>query len=170
MVGDADADDGADESVRAGGGKPEPPSAEVPDDGGDQKGEDHGESGFAADLEDQFDGQQGHDAEGDGAAGDQHAEEIPHSGPDYGDVRLEGVSVDDGGDGVGGVVEAVDEFKSQGGEQRDAQQDERQCAGGMDVGEVAQQMRAGIDQADDQSYAEDSHANFGRGAYGHFGI
>ena len=108
LVGDADADDGTDEGVGAGSGQAEPPGAEVPDDGGDEEGEDHGEAGALADLEDQLDGQQGEDREGHRAGGSEHADEVPHAGPDDGDVRLERVGVDDGGDGVGGVVKAVD--------------------------------------------------------------
>jgi hypothetical protein len=50
LVGDADADDGADHGVGTGGGQAEPPGAEVPDDGGDEQGEDHGEAGAGADL------------------------------------------------------------------------------------------------------------------------
>ena len=67
LVGDADADDGADHGVRAGGGQAAPPGGEVPEDGGDQQGEDHREAGAGADLEDELDGQQVDDGEGDGA-------------------------------------------------------------------------------------------------------
>ena len=40
-------------------GRPRVPGAEVPDDRGDQQREDHREAGAGADLEDQFDRQQG---------------------------------------------------------------------------------------------------------------
>ena len=126
LIGDADADDGADERVGTGGRQAEIPGAEVPDDGGDEQGEDHGESGFAADLQDQFDRQQRDDGEGDQAAGGEHAEEIPEAGPNDGDVRLERVRVDDRGHGVGGVVESVDELETERDQQGDAQQHEGQ--------------------------------------------
>ena len=64
LIGDADANDRANQRVRAGRRQPEPPRAQVPDDGGDEQREDHGESGAAADLQDQLDRQQRDDAEG----------------------------------------------------------------------------------------------------------
>ena len=75
-VGDADADDRADQRVRRRGRQAQPPGAEVPDDGGDQQREHHREAGAGADLQDQLDRQQRDDAEGHRAAGHQHAEEI----------------------------------------------------------------------------------------------
>jgi hypothetical protein len=68
LVGKADADDRADQRVRAGGGQAEIPGAEVPEDRGNQQREDHGKAGAGADLQDQLHRQQRHDAEGDGAA------------------------------------------------------------------------------------------------------
>jgi hypothetical protein len=73
LVGDADSDDGADESVRTGGGETEIPRAEIPDDGGDEQRENHGEAGFAADLQDELYGEKRDDAEGDEAAGGENA-------------------------------------------------------------------------------------------------
>src|SRR5271157_232569 len=99
--------------MRTGGGQAEPPGAEVPNDGGYEQGEDHGESGLATYLQNQFDGEQGDDGEGHESAGGEHAEEIPEARPDDGNVRLERVSVDDRGHGVGGVVESVDEFEAE---------------------------------------------------------
>ena len=64
LVGHAHADDGADHGVGTGGGQAKPPGAQVPDDGGDEQGEDHGIAGARTDLKNQFDGQQGDDREG----------------------------------------------------------------------------------------------------------
>jgi hypothetical protein len=75
-VGHADAEDGADEGVRAGGGEAEVPGAEVPADGGEEEGEDHGEADPGARRDQQLDGQQLDDAEGDGDAAEKHAEEV----------------------------------------------------------------------------------------------
>jgi hypothetical protein len=69
LVGDADADDGADHGVRTGGGQAEPPGAQIPENGGDQQGKDHGEAGAGADLENQLDRQQRDDREGHRAGG-----------------------------------------------------------------------------------------------------
>ena len=52
--------------------------------------------------------------------------EVPTARPHDRDLRRQGVGVDDGGDGVGGVVEAVDEFEPERDQQRDAEQEERQ--------------------------------------------
>jgi len=50
--------------VGAGGGKAEVPSAEVPENGGDEQGEHHGEAGAAADLKDEFHGKKRDSARG----------------------------------------------------------------------------------------------------------
>ena len=75
-VGDADADDRADQRVRAGGRQAERPGAEVPDDRRDQQREHHRVAGAGADLQDELDRQQRDDAEGDRAARGQHAEQV----------------------------------------------------------------------------------------------
>ena len=111
-------------------GKPEPPGAQVPDDGGDQQREDHGEAGAGADLQNQLDRQQRDDGEGHRAGGDEHAGQVAQARPDHGDIRIERMGVDDRGDGVGGVVEAVDELEAQ----RD-QQGQRQQHIGPDAGD-----------------------------------
>ena len=75
-------------------------------------------------------------------------------------MRLERVGVDAGGDGVGGVVEAVDELEAEGNHQRDAQQHEGQDRRRVDSGEVRSKVRADVDQATDQHDAEDDGAPF----------
>ena len=107
--------------MRTRGGQSEIPGAQIPDESRHEQGEDHGESGLAADLQNQFDRQQGDDGESDEAAGGEHAEEIPEAGPDHGDVRLKRVSVNDRGHGVRGIVEAVDELEAEGDQQGDPQ-------------------------------------------------
>ena len=47
-------------------------------------------------------------------------------GPEHGDVGRHRVRVDDGRDGVGGVVEAVDEFEAERDQQRHAQEQKGQ--------------------------------------------
>ena len=79
LIHETDADNGSNKRVRAGGGQPEPPGAEIPKNGGNQQRKHHGKAGPTANLQDQLDGQQRHDAEGDGARGHQHAEEIESS-------------------------------------------------------------------------------------------
>ena len=62
------------------------------------------------------------------------------AGPDDGDVGLERVGVDDGGDGVGGVVEAVDELEAESDEQGDAEENVGEDGGGVDDGEIAGEL------------------------------
>ena len=57
-------------------GSPKYQVPEIPEDRRDQQRKHHGEARAAADLQDQLDRQQRNDPEGDGAGGDQHAEEI----------------------------------------------------------------------------------------------
>ena len=52
---------------------------------------------------------------------DQHAEEVPHARPDHRECWRQRMRVDDGGDGIGGVVEAVDELEAERDQQRDKQ-------------------------------------------------
>ena len=125
-IDDADADDGADQGVRARGGNAKPPGTQVPDDRGDEQCEHHCVPGAGTDLNNELDGQQRHDAERHGAARNQNADEIEKARPHDGNLRRQGVGVDDRGDRVGGVVEAVDEFEPECDQQGDAEQDERQ--------------------------------------------
>ncbi|MEY9680403.1 hypothetical protein ABIF13_001177 [Bradyrhizobium elkanii] len=138
-VGDADTHDRTDQGVRARSRQAEPPGAEIPDDGGDQEREHHGKAGTAADLQDQLDRKQRDDAERDGAAGEQHADQVEHARPHHGDMGRQRAGVDHGGDRVCGVMEAVDEFEAERDQQCDEQQDIRQersdaRAGGVDIG------------------------------------
>src|SRR5712671_3617153 len=48
------------------------------------------------------------------------AQEIEEAAPHHRNVRIEGMRINDGGHGVGGIVESVYEFKSQRHEQRQA--------------------------------------------------
>ena len=125
-VGDADADDRPDQGVRARSGDAHPPGAQVPDDRGNEQREHHGVARGGADLKNELNRQQRDDAEGHRAGRSQHAEEIPAPRPHDRDLRRQGVGVDDGGDRVRGVVEAVDEFEAERDQQRDAEQNERQ--------------------------------------------
>ncbi len=91
-------------------------------------------------------------------------------------MRLEGVGVDDGGDGVGGVVESVDELEAEGDEEGDAEENIRHDRSAVDGGEIGEEMEGGVDDADDQDDAEADHADFAgtlaelvvdRGSWGH---
>ena len=158
LVGEAHADDGADHGVRAGGGQPEPPGAQVPYDGGNQQGEDHGVARAGADLENQLDGQQGNDGEGHGAGGEEHTGQVAEPGPDHGDVRLQRVGVDDRGDGVGGVVKAVDELEAESDEQRQTQQKIGPDAGDRHRVQILGDMEADVGKAAQQGEEEKQNA------------
>ena len=122
LVRNTDSDDRPDQGVRARRGEPEIPSAEVPDDGGDQKREYHGEPRFAADLQNQFYGQERNDSESHQARGGEHTEEIPEARPHYRDMRLQRMGVDHGGHGIGGVVKPIHKLEAQRDQQRNAQE------------------------------------------------
>ena len=94
-------------------GMPSKPRSEIPDDCGDQQSEHHRIAGARADLQNELDRQERDDAEGDGAARGKHAEQVPASRPDDRDLRREGMGIDDGRDGVGGVMETIDEFEAE---------------------------------------------------------
>ena len=134
----------------AGGGQALVPGGKVPQDGRDQQSEDHRKAGARADLQDELDRQQVDDGVGHQAGAEQHADEVHNAGVDNGDVRLQRVGVDAGGDGVGGVVEAVDELKAQRDEEREAQQQERQHRWRVHQGEIGGKAMADVEQADEQ--------------------
>jgi hypothetical protein len=102
----------ADERVAGGGGQAEPPGEEVPGDRADERGQNrgHGDGGGIDEAA----------ANGLGDGGAHHgAEEVEERGHHDGLARGEHLGRDDRGDGVGGVVEAVDVFEHQGREQND---------------------------------------------------
>ena len=168
LVGDADAEDGTNHGVGGGGGQALPPGGEVPEDSGDEEGEDHGEAGTLADLEDELDGEEGDDGKGDGAAAKEDADEVHAAGVDDGDVGVEGVGVDAGGDGVGGIVEAVDELKAERDEEGDAEQEVREEAGGGGDGEVCEEAVEDVGEAAEEEDAEDHHADAVAAFVAHF--
>jgi len=94
-------------------GSPKTPGAEIPDDRRDKQGEDHRESGRPIPHGSRvLPASRFTMLKADGARREQHAEEIEESRPDHGGYGREGVGVDDRGDGVGCVVESVDEFET----------------------------------------------------------
>jgi hypothetical protein len=74
-------------------------------------------------------------------------------------VRLEGVGIDDRGHGISSVVEAVDEFEPECDGEREAQKDEGQRGGDVDLRKIREKMCAGIDGAGNERDAEDDGAH-----------
>ena len=117
-VRDADPDDRTDERVRARCGQAEIPGAEIPDDRREQQREDHGEARAGADLQYQLDRQQRNDAERNRTAREDNSEEIEKTGPDHRNRRGHRMGIDHRGDGVGRVMETVDELEPERDQQR----------------------------------------------------
>ena len=86
-----------DQCVGAGGRESEIPGTKIPEDGGNEEREDHGEAGAAADLQDEFDRQERDDTEGDRAGGSDDAEEVPEAAPGDREVGIKRVSINNGG-------------------------------------------------------------------------
>ena len=105
-LGDARADQAADQGMGGTGGNAVVPGDQIPDDGRKQSAENYT-------LGDAFGGD---NALADGA-GDVGAHEGPgdieHAGVEDGGARGQHLGRNHGGDGVGGIVEAVDVFKNQ---------------------------------------------------------
>ncbi|MCY1411426.1 hypothetical protein D9M71_268120 [compost metagenome] len=117
-VGQADAEDRADQGVRAGGGNAEVPGAEVPGDGCGEQREHHGQAVSGVHVDQQLHRQQVDDGIGDAHTAQQHAEEVEDAGQHHGAIGRHRLGVDDGRHRVGGVVEAIDELETE---------DEGQC-------------------------------------------
>ena len=82
------------------------------------------------------------------AGGGEHADEVPDARPDHGGGGLEGVRVDDGGHGIGRVVEAVDKLKTKGeahgeGEQKIGQEGRVRDGRGEKIHGLQQSREAG---------------------------
>ncbi len=117
----------------------EGPGAEVPDDRRQQQGKDHRVAGGAADLQDQLHRQQGDDAVGHRAGGEEHAQKVEEAGPHHREERRQAVGVNHRRDRVCRVVEAVHELKRKGDDEGETQQAEdaqrHRLAGNLDVGD-----------------------------------
>ena len=72
------------------------------------------------------------------------------------------MGVDDSGDGVGGVVEAVHKLEGQRDQERQAQEDVRLCRQDANAGEVVGDAGADKDEAADEHSGEDQCADFAR--------
>ena len=161
-VSEADPDYRADQGVRARGRQTQIPGAEIPDDGGDEEGKDHGEAGIAADLQDELDREQRDDAESDGAARQQNAEEVEETGPDHRDIGGHCMRIDDGCDGIGRVMEAVDEFEAERDQQRHPKEQKGQIGahgraglGNVEVNTVGREQEAGRENAAEEHYGDE---------------
>ena len=56
-------------------------------------------------------------AKADQHGGEQHTDQVPHTGPHHRDVGLERVGVNHCGHCIGGIVESIDELKPEGNQQ-----------------------------------------------------
>ena len=91
-----------------------------------------------------------------------HAQEIESTGPDDREIRRHRIRVDYGGDGVCGVVEAVDELESQRDQQCNAQQYVRIGSGIADHRQVVRQVIARVyDSGDDHDDGQDIEPGIG---------
>src|SRR5215469_9561600 len=88
------------------------PGAKIPDDGCDQQGENHRIPASAANLEDEFDRQQGDDAVGHGAGGNYHPQKIEEAGPYDRRYWRKTVGINDRCNRVCGVVETIYELET----------------------------------------------------------
>ena len=100
-------------------------------------------------MQDQLDRQERDDAECDRAARGDDAEEIEKTGPDDGDRRRQRVCIDHRGDGIGGVMEAIDELEAE----RDQQSDEQQK-----IRQVGRRLHAGRSDVHVQAIRHEQHA------------
>ena len=119
LVGDPDADDRADQRVRARRRQAEVPGAEIPDDR--RRSAARRPSRNPAALPTCRISSTGSSETMPNATAPletQDADEVPDARPDDGDVRIQRVRVDHRRHGVGGVVEAVDELEAERDQQR----------------------------------------------------
>ncbi len=133
--------------MRARGRQAEPPCAEIPQNGRDEKRKHHGETRAGADLQNQFDRQQRDDRKGHSASGEEHAGKVADSGPHDGDTRLERVGVNDGSDGVGGVMKAVYKLEAEGDEKSQREHEVRRVTGHRGCVEIPGDVEDDVEEA-----------------------
>jgi hypothetical protein len=73
-------------------------------------------------LQYQLDRQQRDDAESNRTAREDYPKEVEKPGPDHGKRSGQGMGVDDRGNGIGSVMEAVDELEPERDQERNEQQ------------------------------------------------
>ncbi|MNO98892.1 hypothetical protein D3C76_906510 [compost metagenome] len=117
-------------------------------------------------MQNQLDRQQRDDAERHRTTGQQHPEEVEEPGPDHREIRWQRMRIDHCGDGVGGVVETVDELEAQGNQQGHAQEYERRPSGhhGAKLVHVVHQAIGGEQQPEAQ-YCEKHHQSVRAGFF-----
>ncbi len=120
--GERRADQSADQRVRGRGRQSEPPGDQVPDDAAHERAQDQ----LRADLHHAHVDQARGDGLGDGGAG-QCAQQVHAGGQGDGLHRREHLGRDHGGDGVGGVVEAVDVLEGECHQDHDDDQGQHRC-------------------------------------------
>ena len=101
----------ADERVRRGGGNTPPPREQVPDDGADDTGQDDGQRDVL--LIDRLRHGVGDAKLSDDVFRDEESQKVEKGRPYHSLKRREHLCRDNGGDGVGSIVETVDEVKGQ---------------------------------------------------------
>ena len=81
-----------------------------------------------------------------------NAHKITETGPDHGGAGRQRMGINHRGDGIGGVVKAIDELKAERNQQRQSQQKEGQEAGDRHVGlfNVTDQVETGERETRDQ--------------------
>src|SRR3569833_2075141 len=97
-----------------------------------------------------------------GARGEEHSGEIADAGPDHGDIGFERMGVDDGGDGVGRVMESVNEFKTERDDQRHGQHHVGGIAGDGSRIEVVCDVKNDVDHAGSKGGKKSEYARFAR--------
>ena len=140
LIGDADADDGADKGVGAGSGRPNHQVLRFQMMAAMRRAKTMAKPAPLPTCRISSTGQQRNNGEGDSAGGGEHADEVPEAGLDDGDMGLKRMRVDDGGDGIGGVMEAVDEFETESDEQGEAQQGIGPGGGEVGSGKIVRKL------------------------------
>src|SRR5580698_1426408 len=75
-------------------------------------------------------------------------------------MRLHGVGVDDGRNGVRSVVKSVHKFETQRHEQRDTEENVGRNGSGVNGGEIGKKLEGGIDDPHQQHHCKGHHSHF----------
>ena len=122
---DRNADEGADQRVGTGVRQPEQPSPDVPGQRRHEQSRQHPDRDAAVGWREHIGWNEFDQGISDRDAAQDDAEEVHEPGPDHGRHGLERMGVDDGRDGVRGVVEAVRELEDQDQQQASEQEGDR---------------------------------------------
>jgi hypothetical protein len=101
--------------MRTGTGNAQGPGTDIPDNGGNNQSQNHRQAVVEVAFSQGFHGEEVDYANGNSNTANIYPYEIPYSGPYNGNLRFEGMGVNDRCNRIGGIMKSINEFEGQSG-------------------------------------------------------